>query len=854
MVPRFQDIPIKRKLTAIIMIASTVALLLVSTGFVAYDLATFRQTKVRDLSTLAEIIGNQSTAALTYGDKDAAREILAALNAEKHIVAAGLYDKDGRLIASYSGDKAQAAAFPSHPEQEGLRFQNGALVLFHEIRLDGDFIGTLYLKSDLQQLISERFERYAAMILLFAMLSLVVTLFLSGLLQRVISRPIFHLAETAKTVSGEKNYSVRAIEHGADELGQLIDSFNEMLGQIQRRDTELQQAHDKLEIRVAERTEDLRAEITERKQAESELKRQFVRINMLNQITQAISERQNTDSLLHVVLRQLEGHLGLDLGLVALFDARAQTLNVAALRVKDSRLAVPLDLHEGSVLSLGETGFQLCEKGQTVYFADTLKASAQFTDKLAATGWRSGVAVPLMVEEKLFGVLVSARLKADGFNSGDCEFLRMLSEHVALAAHQERLHKDLEKAYNELRQTQATVLRQERLKALGQMASGIAHDVNNALSPVVGFSDIILKSGYGLNLEGKKYLKYIRTAGDDIAHIVARLREFYRAREENEPLQQLNLNLLSEQVVDMTRPRWRDIPQSNGITIEVRADLAPDVPKLAGIESEIREALTNLILNAVDAMPDGGKIILRTRALPPENGDARPRQVVVEVSDTGTGMDEETRKRCLEPFFSTKGKRGTGLGLAMVYGVVERHEGNIEIQSEPGKGTTFRLVFPVRAKLCENNVEKEMAVAIEPLQILCIDDEPLLRELIKQILENDGHEVEVSDSGQSGLDEFRLARERGRPFDVVITDLGMPYIDGRQVAKTVKNESPSTPVVMLTGWGAIMKEDGNIPTQIDGIISKPPRSRELREMLSRFHSVRSKVKRHPAKISFGGRK
>ena len=854
MVPRFQDIPIKRKLTAIIMIASTVALLLVSTGFVAYDLATFRQTKVRDLSTLAEIIGNQSTAALTYGDKDAAREILAALNAEKHIVAAGLYDKDGRLIASYSGDKAQAAAFPSHPEQEGLRFQNGALVLFHEIRLDGDFIGTLYLKSDLQQLISERFERYAAMILLFTMLSLVVTLFLSGLLQRVISRPIFHLAETAKTVSGEKNYSVRAIKHGADELGQLIDSFNEMLGQIQRRDTELQQAHDKLEIRVAERTEDLRAEITERKQAESELKRQFVRINMLNQITQAISERQNTDSLLHVVLRQLEGHLGLDLGLVALFDARAQTLNVAALRLKDSRLAVPLDLHEGSVLSLGETGFQLCEKGQTVYFADTLKASAQFTDKLAATGWRSVVAVPLMVEEKLFGVLVSARLKADGFNSGDCEFLRMLSEHVALAAHQERLHKDLEKAYNELRQTQATVLRQERLKALGQMASGIAHDVNNALSPVVGFSDIILKSGYGLNLEGKKYLKYIRTAGDDIAHIVARLREFYRAREENEPLQQLNLNLLAEQVVDMTRPRWRDIPQSNGITIEVRVDLAPDVPKLAGIESEIREALTNLILNAVDAMPDGGKIIVRTRALPPENGDARPRQVVVEVSDTGTGMDEETRKRCLEPFFSTKGKRGTGLGLAMVYGVVERHEGNIEIQSEPGKGTTFRLVFPVRAKLCENNVEKEKAVAIEPLQILCIDDEPLLRELIKQILENDGHEVEVSDSGQSGLDEFRLARERGRPFDVVITDLGMPYIDGRQVAKTVKNESPSTPVVMLTGWGAIMKEDGNIPTQIDGIISKPPRSRELREMLSRFHPVRSKVKRHQAKISFGGRK
>ncbi len=849
--PRFQDISIKRKLTAIIMIASTVALLLVSAGFVTYELVTFRQTMTRDLSTLAEIIGNQSTAALTYGDKDAAKEILAALSAKKHIVAAALYDKDGQLLASYSGGPDPAAAFPHQPEQDALRFENNALVLFHKIRLDGEFAGTVYLKSDLQE-IHERFVRYAAMILLFMLASWVVTLFLSALLQRIISRPIFHLAETARAVSGEKNYAVRAARHASDELGQLVDSFNEMLGQIQRRDSELQQAHDKLEVRVGERTRDLRAEIAERRRAESALKQQFVRMSLLNQITQAISERQDTDSILHVVLRQLEDHMGLDLGIVSLFDANAQALNVAALRVKNSMLADKFDLQEGSVLSLAETGFQLCERGQTVYLADTIKEKAAFAEKLAVTGWRSAVAVPLMVEEKLFGVLVSARLKADGFNSDDCEFLRMLSENVALAAHQARLHTDLERAYGELRRTQATVLQQERLKALGQMASGIAHDVNNALSPVVGFSDIILKGEYGLNLDGKKYLKYIRMAGEDIAHIVARLREFYRAREDNESLQQLDLNALAEQVVDMTRPRWRDIPQSKGITIEVRTDPAPDMPKLAGIESEIREAFTNLVLNAVDAMPNGGSITIRTRVLRHENGGKHPRQVVVEVSDTGTGMSEETRKRCLEPFFSTKGKRGTGLGLAMVYGVIERHEGNIEIQSEPGKGTTFRLAFPVRTRLCEDHEETESHVAIEPLQILCIDDEPLLRELIKEILERDGHEVEVSDSGQSGLDEFRIARERGRPFDVVITDLGMPYLDGRQVARALKQESPTTPVIMLTGWGAFMKEDGNTPEPVDGIISKPPRSRELREALSRCRPIRGKTKRHPVGFASTG--
>ena len=846
--PRFQDISIKRKLTAIIMIASTVALLLVSAGFVTYELVTFRQTMTRDLSTLAEIIGNQSTAALTYGDKDVAKEILAALRAKKHIVAAALYDKDGQLLASYSGGTGPAVSFPARPEQDALRFENSALVLFRAIRLDGDFVGTVFLKSDLQE-IHERFVRYAVMILLFMLASWVVTLFLSARLQRIISRPIFHLAEAAKTVSGKKNYAVRADKHGGDELGQLVDSFNEMLGQIQRRDSELQQAHDKLEIRVGERTRDLRAEIAERQRAESALKQQFVRMSLLNQITQAISDRQDTDSILHVVLRQLEDHLGLDLGVVALFDTGAQTLNVAALRVKNSLLAEKFDLREGSVLSLAETGFQLCEQWQTVYLADTIKGKAPFIEKLAVSGWRSAVVVPLTVEGKLFGMLVSARLKTDGFNSDDCEFLRMLSENVALAAHQARLHTDLEQAYDELRRTQATVLQQERLKALGQMASGIAHDINNALSPVVGFADILTKSGYGLNPDGKKYLKYIQMAGEDIAHIVTRLREFYRAREENESLQHLDLNALIEQVVDMTRPRWRDIPQSKGITIEVRTDLAPDVPKLAGIESEIREAFTNLVLNAVDAIPDGGKITVRTRVLRHENGGKHPRQVWVEVSDTGTGMDEETRRRCLEPFFSTKGKRGTGLGLAMVYGVMERHEGNIEIQSEPGKGTTFCLVFPVRTKLCQDNEEEKNGVAVEPLQILCIDDEPLLRELIKEILERDGHEVEVSDSGQSGLDEFRIARERGRPFDVVITDLGMPYLDGRQVAKALKRESPTTPVIMLTGWGAFMKEDGNTPEQVDGVISKPPRSRELREALSRFHPLRGNSRRHPREIA-----
>jgi signal transduction histidine kinase/ActR/RegA family two-component response regulator/uncharacterized membrane protein affecting hemolysin expression len=834
-VVRFRDISIKRKLTLIIMAASTVALLLVSGGFVAYELITYQEVMRQDLSTLAEVIGNQSASALDFKDKDTAEEILGALSAKKHIIAAALYKEDGHLFAQYPVGRTMRGLFPPSPERSGTRVERDHRVLFHEIVVKGVPTGTLYLKSDLLEM-NERFKRYAIIVLLLMLASTVVTYFLSAFLQRIISRPIFHLAETVKAVSFEKQYSVRATKHGDDELGQLIDGFNEMLGQIQARDAALRVANDQLETRVEERTRELRAEITERHRAESALQRQLKRISLLNQITQIISERQDTESILHVVLGQLEDHLGLDLGSVALFDTEADTLNVAALRVKNPLLTTKLDLREGTVLALAQTGLHLCKEGKTVYLPDTLKQPAALSERLAGAGMRSTVAVPLLVENKLFGVLLAARLKPDGFSSGDCEFLRMLSEHVALAAHQARLHSKLEHAYDELRQTQQTVMQQERLKALGQMASGIAHDVNNALSPVIGFTELMLGGEHGLTASGKNYLKHIRTAGEDIAHIVARLREFYRRRDDTESLHELNLNTLAEQVIDMTRPRWRDIPQSRGCTVEMQADFAPDVPELVGIESEVREAFTNLVLNAVDALPNGGRITFRTRVTRcvASHGGTDPTHVVVEVSDTGIGMNEQTCKRCLEPFFSTKGKRGTGLGLAMVYGVMERHEGKIEIDSELGKGSTFRLIFPVR-KAANQGVSAEVDTpTTEPLRVLYIDDEPLLRDLLKEMLERDGHEVEVSDGGQSGLDAFRSACQRGDPFDVVITDLGMPYVDGRQVAKTLKHEAPGTPVVMLTGWGAFMKEDGSPPTHVDGVLSKPPRSRELRETLRRL--------------------
>lgn len=417
---------------------------------------------------------------------------------------------------------------------------------------------------------------------------------------------------------------------------------------------------------------------------------------------------------------------------------------------------------------------------------------------------------------------------------------------------QVRLTEGLQKAYDELRLTQQSVMQLERLRALGQMASGMAHDINNALSPIVAYSDILLTTLKDIPEKSRKHIEYIRKSGEDIAHIVARMREFYRRRHGEEDLSPVNINRVIEEVVELTRPRWRDMSQNDGIQVTVTTEFDKLIPAFPSDESELREALTNLLFNALDAMPKGGEIKLVTRGVMVKGGprgEVKYSHIVMEITDSGCGMDEKTRQRCLEPFFSTKTQRGgSGLGLAMVYGMMERHEGTIEIDSEVGKGTTFRLVFPVRGCVRRRNGRSDTNAFARPLRILCIDDEPLIRELLSDSLVLFKHQVVTADGGQRGVDTFRKAATDGQPFEVVITDLGMPEMDGRQVANVIKTESPATPVIMLTGWGTMMKEEGDMPAQVDGVLSKPPRVKELGDMLARVVAQQTARKKESGPI------
>ncbi len=384
----------------------------------------------------------------------------------------------------------------------------------------------------------------------------------------------------------------------------------------------------------------------------------------------------------------------------------------------------------------------------------------------------------------------------------------------------------VQKAYEELRQTQQVVVQQERLRALGQMASGVAHDINNALSPVVAYSEMLLATLPDLPGQSRHYIKIIKQSAQDIAKIVGRMREFYRRRSDTEPLVPVDLNRIIKEVTELTRPRWRDISQREGISIQIQQELEPELPLLSSDPGELREALINLVFNAVDALPRGGIITFITRAIRiPGAGinGAAAQRLQLEVKDNGTGMDEKIRQRCLEPFFSTKSLHGgTGLGLAMVYGMVQRHEGAIEIDSSPGVGTCFRLTFPIR-----EIAPKEVPCAtskIKPprsLRVLCIDDDEPIRQLLSDCLSHFNHRVVTAASGAQGVESFRAAQLKNQPFEAVITDLGMPQMDGHQLARAIKAESPNTPVIMMTGWGSMMKNDGETAPEVNAFGEEP---------------------------------
>lgn len=378
----------------------------------------------------------------------------------------------------------------------------------------------------------------------------------------------------------------------------------------------------------------------------------------------------------------------------------------------------------------------------------------------------------------------------------------------------------LSDALTEIKHTHQQIIQHERLSALGQMASGIAHDFNNALMPILGYSELLLTD---VNImanrdEANVILNDIHSAAKDATQIVRRLREFYRPPDDGERVS-VDFAELIETAVMLTQPKWREEMNAKGITIEIKKELQK-IPEIRGTVSQLREVLTNLILNSIDAMPNGGTITICAR---PEGEWG-----IVEVRDTGFGMTEDVQQRCFEPFFSTKGNHGTGMGLALAYGIVRQHGGTISIESKQGEGTTVKFSLPTALAIPEEEKETAKLAQVPPLNVLIIDDDLWSHNILKRYLAAQKHTIETAETGQEGLEKFRKGQ-----FDLVITDRAMPDMSGDDVAAAIKEANSKIRVILATGFGEIMKDKRECPPGVDVIVSKPVTEQELKRAVAK---------------------
>jgi PAS domain S-box-containing protein len=362
------------------------------------------------------------------------------------------------------------------------------------------------------------------------------------------------------------------------------------------------------------------------------------------------------------------------------------------------------------------------------------------------------------------------------------------------------------KDITEKKRMEEQLLQAEKLRAVGEMASGVAHDFNNALAGILGNAQLLLHSVK--NEEWRESLETIEKVAKDSAQTVRRLQDFTR-RKIRQELYKLNVNSIVNDAIEITKPKWKDDAQVKGIQIEMVSHLE-EIPSVAGTASELREVMTNLIFNAIEAMPEGGKIEIRTFQ--------RDGRVCIQILDTGMGMKEEVKKKIFEPFFTTKPFSHTGLGLSMSYGVIKRMIGEIDVESEVGKGTTFTLSLPISLEAKEE-VTSFPSPEVESrtgARILVIDDEESVRSVLSRILTRVKYQVNVAKSGEEGI---RLFHEK--EYDMVLTDLGMPGMSGWDVCREIKKIRPRIPVGLITGWGNEVGEEKMKEVELDFLISKP---------------------------------
>jgi signal transduction histidine kinase/CheY-like chemotaxis protein len=597
------------------------------------------------------------------------------------------------------------------------------------------------------------------------------------------------------TSNASADTALQAIRNGAhDYLQKPFDNLQEIWTNVQRalEKRNLTLTNRALLEKQEEQTKALSSTVTLPGQDEDEL----VEFESLHEIF---------DNFLAVVVHELD----VERASLMMINRKTGDLQIVASR------GIPHEAR-GRRVALGEgIAGKVAETGETFLVTDTstddrvVREYPDMSNSFISAPIACSIAIKS--QREILGVInVTNRHSGKPFTSDDVAFLSGLANQLGIVVDGAKRSDKLYKAYQSLRTTQEQLVVSERIKAVGQMAAGVAHDFNNTLSVILARAQFALSR---LNAERPDVdtvcsdLQTIIKTSLQGAETIKRIQDYTRIRKDA-PTSAVSLNDVIRDAVEIARPKWKGESEARGKHVELEMDLGEIAP-VSGNMYELTQVVSNLLFNAVEAMPEGGRIDIETRA----EGDA----AILSMTDTGVGMDEETRRRLFEPFFTTK-ETGQGLGTSIVFGIVSRHGGKISVDSTPGQGTTFRVQLPL-SKLTEAEAESDRDD--EPLpdvtaRVLLIDDEPVVRETHEEVLVAGGHEVVSVGSATQALEECRRQQ-----FDVVITDQSMPGMSGLELAREVKRLRSDLPVILFSGWAMQELEEKVKQSGIDHILLKP---------------------------------
>ncbi|MGA8222978.1 MAG: response regulator [Candidatus Acidiferrales bacterium] len=736
---------IRQKLTRIVLVASGVAVLVACTVFAVYDIITFRLSMANDLSTLAEIVGSNNSAAITFGDQEAARESLGSLTARPHIVEACIITPDGQIIARYSRPGEDMHFKPPLHLPEGVSSAPGSMLISRPIRLNVDQIGTIYMKYDLG-LLYARMARFVGIILLVMLVSVLAAYYLASRLQRAISEPILELARTAFTVSSGKDYTVRVTKRSDDEIGFLFDRFNEMLVQIQQRDSQIVWARDELEVRVDERTRELTSEVAERRLAEQHLEEREKFLNSLIENCPVALVVLNADETIQMCNPAFE----------RIFGFRVQ--DITGLLLKD--LILP---HEYRAEM--QANMRTILQGKICH---TVTRRRRSDDSLIDV---EAFSVPLAAKGAFAGILVLYQDITE----------RKRAEDAILQA------KDAAEAAS---------------RAKSEFLANMSHEIRTPMNGIIGMTGLALDTR--LTSEQREYLGMVKASADSLLSLINDILDFSKIEAGKFDLDPIDFPL--RQSLGETLKTLGLRAHQKGLELAWR--VSPEVPEIvSGDLSRLRQVLVNLVGNALKFTEQGEVVV----GVEKESESLDGTLLHFTVRDTGIGIATEKQKLVFEAFTQADGSTtrkygGTGLGLAITTRIVQLMGGKIWVESGLGRGSTFHFTVQFGAA----KSQPEPPVSLEPgilknCSTLIVDDNETNRIILVEMLSRWGMGVESADGADSALAILERARWEGRQFDLIITDMQMPIMDGFGFIQAVRNNPAFAGIKILLLSSSMMQ-------------------------------------------------